>query len=90
MCALATAEGLAARVRRRCAPCGAAVVCVAFSGGLDSTVLLDLLARLRDAAGLARARCTSTTACARNADAWAEACAAIRAPRAACRSRSSA
>ena len=75
----ASPEGLAARVRRRLAahvPRGKSV-CAAFSGGLDSTVLLDLLARLRDEADFTLTAIHVHHGLSRNADRWAEACAAF-------------
>jgi len=72
-------EGLAARVGRRIAAHVARgqSVCVAFSGGLDSTVLLEILARLRGDAGFALLARHVHHGLSRNADRWAEACAAF-------------
>ncbi len=56
-------------------------VCAAFSGGLDSTVLLDILARLRDEQGFALAALHVHHGLSRNADRWAGACAAFAASR---------
>lgn len=49
-------------------------VCAAFSGGLDSTVLLDLLARLREEIGYTLTALHVHHGLSRNADRWAEAC----------------
>lgn len=48
---MSSSPDLLARVRARL-PAGAGRICVAFSGGLDSTVLLDILARMRCTDGL--------------------------------------
>ena len=72
-----SAEGLAARVGRRMAarvPRGRSV-CVAYSGGLDSTVLLDLLARLRGEGAFTLTALHVHHGLSRNADRWAQACA---------------
>ena len=78
-----TPQGLAARVAGRIA---ARVrpgqsVCAAFSGGLDSTVLLDLLAGLREAQGFALSALHVHHGLSRNADRWAQACEAFAAAR---------
>jgi tRNA(Ile)-lysidine synthase len=72
-------EGLAARVGRRLAAHvrPGQSVCAAFSGGLDSTVLLDLLARLRGEAGFALTAMHVHHGLSRNAERWAGACAAF-------------
>jgi tRNA(Ile)-lysidine synthase len=72
-------EGLAARVGRRLAgrvqP--GQSVCAAFSGGLDSTVLLDILARLRAEAGFALTALHVHHGISPNADRWAQSCVAF-------------
>jgi len=78
-----TPQGLAARVAGRIA---ARVrpgqsVCAAFSGGLDSTVLLDILAGLREAQGFALSALHVHHGLSRNADRWAQACEAFAAAR---------
>lgn len=72
-------EGLAARVARRLAAHvrPGQSVCAAYSGGLDSTVLLDILARLRDEAGFALTAMHVHHGISRNADRWAQSCAAF-------------
>ena len=72
-------EGLAARVARVVAQHVAPgrTVCAAFSGGLDSTVLLDLLAGLRDRAGVVLVARHVHHGLSPHADRWAEACAAF-------------
>ncbi|HEX4943302.1 MAG TPA: tRNA lysidine(34) synthetase TilS [Usitatibacteraceae bacterium] len=72
-------EGLTARLRRRLAAHvrRGQSVCVAYSGGLDSTVLLDLLARLRAETGFTLSALHVHHGISRNADRWAEACAAF-------------
>ncbi len=79
----ASAEGLPSRVARRL---GAHVrrgqsVCVGFSGGLDSTVLLDLLAGLREPLGIALSALHVHHGLSPNADGWARACEAFAAAR---------
>ena len=76
-------QGLAARVGGRLAAHvrRGQSVCAAFSGGLDSTVLLDLLAKLRDEQGFALCALHVHHGLSRNADRWAEACAASAASR---------
>jgi tRNA(Ile)-lysidine synthase len=49
-------------------------LCAAFSGGLDSTVLLDILVRLRGEAGFALTAMHVHHGLSRNADRWAQAC----------------
>ncbi|MBL0141480.1 MAG: tRNA lysidine(34) synthetase TilS [Betaproteobacteria bacterium] len=76
-------EALAARVGRRIA---ARVrrgqsVCVAYSGGLDSTVLLDILERVREEAGFSLSALHVHHGLSRNADAWTQDCAAFAASR---------
>jgi tRNA(Ile)-lysidine synthase len=61
-------EKLAARVRR------GQSVCAAYSGGLDSTVLLDLLARHREAIGYSLSALHVNHGLSANADAWAASC----------------
>ncbi len=56
-------------------------MCAAFSGGLDSTVLLDLLARSREEAGFALTAMHVHHGLSRNAERWAESCAAFAASR---------
>ena len=69
-------QGLAARVGGRLAAHvrRGQSVCAAFSGGLDSTVLLDLLARIRDAQGFELRALHVHHGLSRNADRWARAC----------------
>jgi tRNA(Ile)-lysidine synthase len=76
-------QGLEARVGRRLLAHlrPGSRVCAAFSGGLDSTVLLDLLARLRDSHGFALTALHVHHGLSRNAGRWAEACAAFAASR---------
>lgn len=52
-------------------------VCVGFSGGLDSSVLLDLLAELRETAPLALSAIHVHHGLSPNADAWARHCRAV-------------
>ena len=68
-----TPQGLAARVGGRLAAHvrRGQSVCAAFSGGLDSTVLLDLLAKLRDEQGFALCALHVHHGLSRNADRWA-------------------
>ncbi len=76
-------QSLQARVGRRLAahvPAGSRV-CAAFSGGLDSTVLLDLLARLRESHGFVLTALHVHHGLSRNADRWAAACEAFAAAR---------
>lgn len=70
-------EGLAHRVARRLAAHvrPGQSVCAAFSGGLDSTVLVDLLARARIEGGFTLTTLHVHHGLSRNADRWAEACA---------------
>jgi tRNA(Ile)-lysidine synthase len=49
-------------------------VCVGYSGGLDSTVLLDVLARLRDRTGIVLEAMHVHHGLSPNADAWASSC----------------
>ncbi len=76
---LASPEGLADRVAHRLAAHvrPGQSVCAAFSGGLDSTVLVDLLARARGEAGFTLTALHVHHGLSRNADHWAEACAAF-------------
>jgi tRNA(Ile)-lysidine synthase len=76
-------EGLPARVAARVSRHvrRGQSVCVGFSGGLDSTVLLDLLAGLRAQAGFALRALHVHHGLSPNADRWAEACAAFAAGR---------
>lgn len=76
-------EGLLARVGRRIAERvrPGQTVCAAYSGGLDSTVLLDLLVRLRETAGFALSALHVHHGLSRNADRWAQSCAAFAATR---------
>ena len=77
-----------ARVSRAIPP--GSTLCVGFSGGLDSTVLLDILAAHVATAGLqASRRCTCTTGC-RPTPMSGCASASASAPTTACRSRSGA
>lgn len=73
------AHALAARVGRRLASRvrRGQSICVAYSGGLDSTVLLDLLARLREEAGFRLSALHVHHGISPNAERWAEACAAF-------------
>lgn len=57
--------------------CAGQRLCVGFSGGLDSTVLLHLLARLAPAAGCALAAVHVHHGLNPNADAWAAHCEAV-------------
>jgi tRNA(Ile)-lysidine synthase len=76
-------QELEARVGRRLAAHArpGSRVCAAFSGGLDSTVLLHILARLRDSHGIVLTALHVHHGLSRNADRWAEACAAFSAAR---------
>jgi tRNA(Ile)-lysidine synthase len=73
----ARAEALLARVGERIAAQVAPgrSVCAAISGGLDSTVLLDILARRREAGGFVLSALHVHHGLSPNADRWAEACA---------------
>lgn len=68
-------EAVAARVAERIAP--GSVVCVGLSGGLDSVVLLDLLAGLRDQARFTLTALHVHHGLSPNADAWARFCEAL-------------
>lgn len=68
-------EALAARVAEHLAP--GADVCAGLSGGLDSVVLLDLLAALRERAGFALRAVHVHHGLSPNADAWARHCEAL-------------
>jgi len=72
-------EGLAAHVARQAAQAVRAGerVCVGFSGGLDSTVLLSVLGGLRDRAGYALEAMHVHHGLSPNADAWAASCEAF-------------
>lgn len=72
-------EALAARVAEHLAP--GADVCAGLSGGLDSVVLLDLLAALRERAGFALRAVHVHHGLSPNADAWARHCEALCASR---------
>ena len=76
-------EGLRERVGRRIAAHVApgSRLCAAFSGGLDSTVLLDLLAGLRESHGFVLSALHVHHGLSRNADRWAQACEAFAAAR---------
>jgi tRNA(Ile)-lysidine synthase len=72
-------EALAGHVARQLAPAVRAGerLCVGFSGGLDSTVLLDVLAGLRDRLGFALEAMHVHHGLSPNADAWASSCEAF-------------
>lgn len=76
-------EGLRERVGRRIAAhlAPGSRLCAAFSGGLDSTVLLDLLASLRESHGFVLSALHVHHGLSRNADRWAQACEAFAAAR---------
>jgi tRNA(Ile)-lysidine synthase len=68
-------EAVAARVAARIAP--GTTLCAGLSGGLDSVVLLDLLAGLRESARFTLSAVHVHHGLSPNADAWAEFCAAF-------------
>jgi tRNA(Ile)-lysidine synthase len=76
-------EGLAGRVARRLAAHvrPGRSVCAAFSGGLDSTVLLDILAPASRAQGFALSALHVHHGLSRHADRWVHACEAFAASR---------
>ena len=69
-------EGLLARVERRIAAHvrPGQSICAAYSGGLDSTVLVDLLAALRDRMRFSLTALHVHHGLSRNADRWAASC----------------